>query len=173
MPKGVEHFQAMIAPLPERLVSNLWCRKALSTFSWLFYSCFCCNVSNLWCRKALSTISHMLTISAIQQCRISDAERRWALSEEQYDRNNLMCRISDAERRWALAAGRINFVLYAMCRISDAERRWALMTKIKSEPITKGVESLMPKGVEHLNDIQQCDRFLVCRISDAERRWAH
>ena len=106
-------------------------------------------------------------------CWISDAERRWAheaFAKARSDRDK--CWISDAERRWARVSKRVTKsllkVLNLWCRkalstqfqlnystdrlacwISDAERRWALSTSKAALNTKDGVESLMPKGVEH------------------------
>ena len=122
MPKGVEHksiktklfhcfarcrisdaerrwaLKTSVAWEVQNRVSNLWCRKALSTSQFLQSINKSSVVSNLWCRKALSTVwptcysaSHGLL------CRISDAERRWAQTiyltpPESKEVSNLWCR---------------------------------------------------------------------------------
>ena len=60
-----------------------------------------------------------------------------------------LCWISDAERRWARQWRIWLLCNNSSCWISDAERRWALLIDRVLDPILHGVESLMPKGVEH------------------------
>ena len=134
-------------------VLNLWCRKALSTklvyvsrLGWVF-------VLNLWCRKALSTQYKSQLKSIAVTCWISDAERRWArvsdfLSPASSLVLNLWCRkalsteIPKSRRRSGFG-----------CWISDAERRWARLHLNTSFAPPRSVESLMPKGVEHLDSL--------------------
>ena len=82
--------------------------------------------------------------------------------------------IFDAERRWAPSDHYLPNI-HAICDlIFDAERRWALYSKDFgwiAYPCV--IWSLMPKGVEHMEMLEQgagegrCDL-----IFDAERRWA-
>ncbi len=149
MPKGVEHSH-----IRKSLQLGLVCRISDAERRWAQFE-FCGYlhselVSNLWCRKALSTHSLFLFFFFFSLCRISDAERRWAQYSVDTEINQVnMCRISDAERRWALplaisvcvgvAVSNLwcrkalsteshcfVFESIRMCRISDAERRWAL-----------------------------------------------
>jgi len=159
-------------------VSNLWCRKALSTNSALS-SVQRLAVSNLWCRKALSTDSQKPRLIVATMCRISDAERRWAL--KRFSNcwrccwvSNLWCRkalstccffnakhsliVSNLWCRKALSTCCYQklWAVCLRCRISDAERRWALAWYSSDPGRTGSVESLMPKGVEHfgMNHVQ-------------------
>ena len=80
---------------------------------------------NLWCRKALSTFNIDLVIGSSRRCWISDAERRWA-------------------QRQILLWWWKCVVLNLWCRkaLSTKYLHWMSLS-------SRGVESLMPKGVEH------------------------
>ena len=152
-------------------MSNLWCRKALSTslFFDLSPRTIKCRISdaerrwaqaananqasnnamsNLWCRKALSTLCNFAAYNPRSLCRISDAERRWAQLLAKIVQSGDLCRISDAERRWARSS---NTYSNRRDSMSNLWCRKALSTTILVHNSfgSRDVESLMPKGVEH------------------------
>ena len=131
-------------------VLNLWCRKALST------RCDRQNAPRYSCVESLMPkgVEHfqdVLAAAEMFKCWISDAERRWAHRCKYQYRVTKMCWISDAERRWALLLI-IGNTKICKCWISDAERRWARLLATTIAVSADGVESLMPKGVEHYLD---------------------
>ncbi len=98
--------------------------------------------------KGVEHLSHQNGFKAMNLCRISDAERRWARDNKFPDR-------------------------YAQIGVES------LMPKGVEHPRNldgatpvNRVESLMPKGVEHVKVIPDINSLVLCRISDAERRWA-
>ena len=196
MPKGVEHLAraSFSDSVIECRISDAERRWAQQ---WELYFDDEYAVSNLWCRKALSTKPMTDCVSAWLVCRISDAERRWARHLNTYGLSvvvvsNLWCRKALSTQRlveWegktmqsveslmpkgvehrielGTVSKRLN-VSNLWCRkaLSTCQRRnvhriWLIVSNLWCRKAlstywtdcntckSQRVESLMPKGVEH------------------------